>query len=68
MKKMTEMKFCPNCKRNVMPVRKWNTTALVLLILLAFPVGVIYAIVKRGKKCPICGTPEKAMLVATPGG
>lgn len=53
--------YCPNCGRNVTVVRKWNTTALVLLILCAFPIGVIYAIAKRGHICPLCHTPEKFM-------
>jgi RNA polymerase subunit RPABC4/transcription elongation factor Spt4 len=57
-----ELKHCPSCGKNVMPQRRWNTTALVLLLLLVFPVGVIYAIVKSGKECPVCHTPESFML------
>ena len=50
--------YCPSCKRSVAAEREWNTVALVLLILFSFPIGIIYAIVKRHKRCPICKTKE----------
>jgi len=45
-----------------MTEHSWSTQVLTILILFVFPVGLIYLFVKWKRRCPICHTPEKALL------
>jgi hypothetical protein len=60
---MSNMKFCPSCQRNVSTEHSWSTGALVVLLLFAFPIGLIYLAIRWKRRCPICKTPD-GMLMA----
>ena len=60
---MSNMKFCPSCQRNVNTEHSWSTGALVVLLLFAFPIGLIYLAIRWKRRCPICKTPD-GMLMA----
>lgn len=50
-------RYCPNCKRAVVPYRKVNVWILVILLLLGIVLGVVYllyCLVKAPDACPIC--------------
>lgn len=48
---MAKTKWCPDCKRNVTPQKKFNWLAFIFLA------GIFYLPIYflKGKKCPICG-------------
>ena len=51
-------RYCPYCKRLVEPVKKFNWAIFLLGFLTVGIVSVIYLIyylLKRPTKCPICG-------------
>jgi len=60
---MSNMKFCPSCQRNVNTEHSWSTGALIVLLLFAFPIGLIYLAIRWKRRCPICKTPD-GMLMA----
>jgi hypothetical protein len=59
---MSNMKFCPSCQRNVNTEHSWSTGALIVLLLFAFPIGLIYLAIRWKRRCPICHTPEKMLM------
>ena len=59
---MSNMKFCPSCQRNVNTEHSWSTGALIVLLLFAFPIGLIYLALRWKRRCPICHTPEKMLM------
>lgn len=58
---MANMKYCPNCKRNVNTEHSWHVVVLIILLLLGLIPGIIYLIWKWPRRCPICHTPESMM-------
>jgi len=54
------LKYCPYCKRNVGTESNANIAILIILLIFFFIPGIIYYFVK-GRRCAICGVPEKAM-------
>lgn len=59
---MGDIKYCPNCRRNV-DISIWDTTSIIILIILliiGLLPGLIYLVYKlaKSKKCPNCGTLE----------
>lgn len=59
---MSEIRYCPKCRRNV-DISPWDTTSIIILIillLLGIILGVIYLVYKlvKAKSCPVCGTLE----------
>ncbi len=57
------MKWCPACKRNVNTEPGYSLGILIVLLILFIIPGIIYWAVKRGRRCPICHTPD-GMLTA----
>jgi RNA polymerase subunit RPABC4/transcription elongation factor Spt4 len=48
------VKYCPGCKRNVNTEHSWNDAVLVILFLFLLIPGIIYAIIKWHRRCPMC--------------
>ena len=59
---MSNMKYCPSCQRNVNTEHSWSTGALIVLLLFAFPIGLIYLAIRWKRRCPVCHTPEKMLF------
>jgi len=54
------LKYCPYCKRNVGTESNANIGIFIVLFIFLFIPGIIYYFMK-GRRCVICGSPEKAM-------
>ena len=55
---MTELVWCPVCKREVMPTKKMNWTLFLIGIIflgIITLVAIIEYILKKPTICPICG-------------
>ena len=54
---MTQIKYCGNCMRWVTPTAGIRWGVFILLLILFFPLALVYAIVKMGGgKCPMCNS------------
>lgn len=60
--------YCPVDQRNVVTERAFSLGLLIVLILFVFPIGIIYWLIKREARCPMCKTPESKLLAAQPTG
>lgn len=62
---MSNMKYCPNCQRNVNVEHSWSGGGLAVTFLIGlftlFLPFLIYVAIKWGRRCPICHTPEKML-------
>lgn len=62
---MSNMKYCPSCKRNVNAEHSWSVAVLILLVLVGWVLLwiplIIYVVWKWKRRCPICKTPESMM-------
>lgn len=59
---MSDIRYCPRCRRNV-DISPWDGASIVILVvLLLFGIilGIIYLLYKlmKTKRCPVCGTLE----------
>jgi hypothetical protein len=59
---MSNMKFCPSCQRNVNTEHSWSTGALIVLLLFAFPIGLIYLAIRWKRRCPVCHSPDGFLM------
>lgn len=53
---MSSLRFCPMCCQNVTTEPSFNLPALIMLTCFFIIPGVIYYILRRHERCPICHT------------
>jgi uncharacterized membrane protein YvbJ len=49
---------CVNCSNDVVAIKKFHLPLFILMLILVFPVAIIYLalyVVKNPKDCPVCG-------------
>ena len=58
---MTDVKYCPSCKRNVGVDHSWNLGLLIALLFIFVIPGLVYLAVTWKGRCPICHIPEEML-------